>query len=320
MWEVTETAERVSQTSCLVEIDQAALKGLSERIAADKIRVSQWDAFYHYCGSQEETAFYLLILDSINFCFWALPGRSRWEVNHGSDKFSGYFGLALALKRAAESGVRITKADFLSQLTSDQLAWIIGGCGELPLMKERLDNLRELGDVLNREFEGEAFKLVKAARNSALTLVRLLAAKLPSFRDTARFGDHEVFFYKRGQLFAADLYGAFDGKGLGDFYDMDALTAFADYKLPQVLRHMGILRYAPALADRVDRKIHLQPGSPEEVEIRANTIWAVELIRRELRHSGKKLRAFEIDWILWNLGQKEEFREKPYHRTMTIFY
>jgi hypothetical protein len=74
------------------------------------------------------------------------------------------------------------------------------------------------------------------------------------------------------------------------------------------------------LAARVDGNIQLQPGSPEEVEIRANTIWSVELIRRELEHLGKRLRAFEIDWILWNLGQKEEFREKPYHRTVTIFY
>jgi hypothetical protein len=320
MWEVLDTAKFVAERSRLVRINQEALKDLSEQIATDTIQVPQWDAFHHYCGSQEETAFYLLVLDSINFCFWALPGKPRWEVNYGSDMLSGYFGLALALKHAAESGVPITKAAYLSQLTMDQLARIIGGDGELPLMKERLGNLRELGNVLDTEFEGEAFRLVKAARNSAVILVRLLAAKLPSFRDTARFGNHEVFLYKRGQLFAADLYGAFKGRGLGDFYDIDALTAFADYKLPQVLRHIGVFRYAPALAARVDGNIQLQPGSPEEVEIRANTIWSVELIRRELEHLGKRLRAFEIDWILWNLGQKEEFREKPYHRTVTIFY
>jgi hypothetical protein len=101
---------------------------------------------------------------------------------------------------------------------------------------------------------------------------------------------------------------------------MDELTAFADYKLPQVLRHLGIFGYAENLAQKVDQEVNLEPSSPEEVEIRANTIWAVELIRRELVRLGKRFRAFEIDWILWNLGQRAEFRKKPYHRTLTIYY
>jgi hypothetical protein len=320
MWEVLETAERVARKSQRVEIDQEALVRFCEQIGADDIEVPQWDSFHHYCGSKEETVFYILVLDSINFCFWAPSGKARWEIGHRSDKISGYFGLAVALKQAAESGIPITKADYLSQLTIDQLARILGGEGELPLMKERLENLRELGYLLQTEFGGEAFKLVEAAQRSALSLVRLLAAKLQSFRDVAQFGGQEVFLYKRGQLFAADLYGAFEGKGWGHFHDIDKLTAFADYKLPQVLRHAGIFQYAPSLASRIDEKIQLEPGSPEEVEIRANTIWAVELIRRKLRRLGNALRAFEIDWILWNLGQKEEFRGKPYHRTLSIFY
>ena len=320
MWEVLKTAELVAGKSQLVEVNQQALIGFSEQIGADDIQVPQWDSFHHYYGSKEETAFYLLVLDTINFCFWAPSGKARWEIEHGSDRLSGYFGLAVALKQAAESGVPITKADYLSRLTMDQLSLILGGKGELPLMKERLENLRELGNVLQTEFGGEALKFVQSAERSALSLVRLLAEKLRSYRDVAQFEGHEVFLYKRGQLLAADLFGAFDGKDWGHFHDMDKLTAFADYKLPQVLRHIGIFNYAPSLASRIDQEIYLQPGSPGEVEIRANTIWAVELIRRELRRIGKELRAFEIDWILWNLGQKEEFREKPYHKTLTVFY
>ena len=101
---------------------------------------------------------------------------------------------------------------------------------------------------------------------------------------------------------------------------MDKLTAFADYKLPQVLRHLGILHYSKPLAQKVDQLVYLKVGSPEEIEIRANTIWAVELIRKQLEGKGKGLRPFEIDWILWNMGQQEDFKVKPYHRTLTIFY
>ncbi|MDY6954923.1 MAG: queuosine salvage family protein, partial [Thermodesulfobacteriota bacterium] len=148
----------------------------------------------------------------------------------------------------------------------------------------------------------------------------LLAEKLTSFQDVSEYEGQEVFFYKRAQILAADLHGAFDGKGQGAFHDMDQLTAFADYKLPQVLRHAGVLRYAGALAEKVDQEVLLAQGSGEEVEVRANTIWAVELIRQELERMGESLRAFEIDGLLWNLGQGAACRTKPYHKTVTIFY
>jgi hypothetical protein len=121
-------------------------------------------------------------------------------------------------------------------------------------------------------------------------------------------------------LFAADLHGALEGKGLGSFRDMEELTAFADYKLPQVLRHVGALDYSMGLTEKVDRMICLDPGSEEEVEIRTNTIWAVELIHREMKRLGKEVSASQIDRLLWNLGQDDEFRARPYHRTLTIFY
>ncbi len=40
----------------------------------------------------------------------------------------------------------------------------------------------------------------------------------------------QVFFYKRSQIFVADVYGAFGGRGLGTFHDIEHLTMFADYR------------------------------------------------------------------------------------------
>jgi hypothetical protein len=60
-----------------------------------------------------------------------------------------------------------------------------------------------------------------------------------------------VFLYKRAQIFVADLYGAFGGSGLGGFGDIGALTMFADYRVPVVLRLLGVLQYGPGLADKV---------------------------------------------------------------------
>ena len=320
MWEVLETTEHVAKKSRHVQINKQVLTRFSRKLLADEIEVPPWDSLHHFCGHDEDTVSYLLVLDSINFCFWPAPGKAGWEIEYQSNSLSGYYALAASLKHSVESGLPITKADYLAKLTLSQLKQILGGRGELPLLKDRVQILNEVGQVLLEEYEGQACQLVEAAGNSAVNLVRLLTEKLASFRDVAEYLGSRVFFYKRAQIFAADLHAAFDGKGWGSFKDIDKLTAFADYKLPQVLRHLGIFDYAEALAQKVDEKIHLDEGSPEEIEIRANTIWAVELIRRELEQMGKRLRAFEIDWILWNLGQGMESRVKPYHRTLTIFY
>ena len=320
MNEVLETTRHVKERSQQVTIDKQALADFSKKLIEDGIEIPPWDYDYHFFDGGHKTVAYLLVLDSINFCFWTKPGADKWEVQYKSETLSGYYALAASLKKAIESGIPITRAHYLAELPLGKLRQILGGKGELQLMEARAHILNELGAFLIAKYGGEANRLVETAENSALNLVRLLVENLPSFNDKAEYYGATIYFYKRAQIFAADLYAAFAGKDWGNFKDMDKLTAFADYKLPQVLRHVGVLRYERALEHKVDNGIFLEAGSPEEIEIRANTIWAVELIRQELTQMGKKLRAFEIDWILWNLGQESQFKAKPYHRTKTIFY
>jgi hypothetical protein len=321
MWEVPQTTFQVAQESRLVEVSRQALVDFCQNRLPQHPGVPAWEDSYHFRGSARETVAYLLVLDSLNFCFWPDRGKPKWEIVCGSESLSGYFGLAAALKRAVESGIPLTRADYLARLSLNDLREILGGPGgELPLMSRRREILNNVGRVLMEAYDGQATNLIEAAQRSAVTLSRLLAEKFPSFRDTADYRGSEVFFYKRGQILASDLHGTFEGKSWGRFDDMEELTAFADYKLPQVLRHLGIFIYEESLACKVDQGVFLKAGSLEEVEVRANTIWAVELIRRELGRLGKTLRAFEIDWILWNLGQDPVFKVKPYHRTRTVFY
>jgi hypothetical protein len=320
MFEVRETAQRVAKRSRLVRINAEAVIAFAELLSSQEVQISPWDSIHHFRGSGEEMLSYLLVLDTLNFCFWPPQGEARWEIEYRGESFSGYYALAVSLKRAMESGAPLHDPKYLASLSSEKLHQVLSGRGTLQLMDRRLENLRELGRVLLEKFGGRAEKLVASAHGSAVNLARLLAQGLSSFRDVARHGGKEVFFYKRAQLFVADLHGAFAGRSWGRFDDMGGLTAFADYKLPQVLRQAGVLQYDSFLAGKVDRLILLEPGSPEEVEIRANTLWAVELIKQELERAGKNVKAYEIDWLLWNLGQQERFRERPYHRTITVFY
>ncbi len=98
------------------------------------------------------------------------------------------------------------------------------------------------------------------------------------------------------------------------------LTAFADYKVPQVLRQLAILRYVPGLAASIRARTLILAGSREEVEIRAATIWACERLRQRLADLGVHFLASEIDWLLWNRGQSLPPSVEPYHRTVTPYY
>ncbi|MBN2126270.1 MAG: queuosine salvage family protein [Deltaproteobacteria bacterium] len=320
MIEVLQSTRYVTERSEHVRIDGNALLRWTGTWADAGIQAPSWDRQVHFFDGTERTVGYFLVLDTLNYCFWPTPGRRRWEISHEAGRFSGYHALAAALKQALEAGVPLNRAAFLRGLSLGDLKRVLGGEGELQLMGERLRGVRELGRVLEKDYGGEAHRLVEAAGGSAVELARLLAARLESFRDVAFYRGRRISFYKRAQILAADLYGAFGGREWGAFRDVDRLTAFADYKLPQVLRHLGILRYSPALNERVDQGVPLEAGSPEEVEIRANTIHAVERIRRELEGLGRGLMSSELDGFLWTLGQNDRFRARPYHRTATIFY
>ncbi len=53
---------------------------------------------------------------------------------------------------------------------------------------------------------------------------------------------------------------------------------FADYRVPQILRHLGIFEYKASLCDKIDNEEELPYSSEEEVEIRAATVIAVEML------------------------------------------
>lgn len=110
------------------------------------------------------------------------------------------------------------------------------------------------------------------------------------FRDHTVYKGHQVFLYKRAQIFAADVWGAFKGEGYGEFNDIGSVTMFADYIVPAVLEQLGVLRFSSSLARNIESQSEIGPGSEEEIELRACSIYAVEKIR-ELLHkkSGKQV-------------------------------
>ena len=174
--------------------------------------------------------------------------------------------------------------------------------------------------MLAREFGGHWHEVVRRAKGSAVRLVELLVTEFPSFSDVAEFEGRPVAFYKRAQLAVGMIYQAFDRRDWGDFADFDRLTVYADYKLPQILRKLGILVYDGDLASLVDSQAHLRAGGRMEVEIRASTIWACELMRQALLPRAPGLTSAHIDFWLWDASHEKSPDDRPYHRMVTTAY
>ncbi len=321
---VLESTRYVVENARLVSIVPARVADFCQHLRRSGAQRVRWEPDHHFNDGSPRTLSYLLVLDSINFCFW---GDQAWEVEVKGKTLSGYWALAAALTRAVEEDIPLLDTEFLSRLDEPQLAQILRGRGQIPLFLERLHILREVGRGLTKHYGGHFVQAVEQAKGSGVALALAVIDSFPSFRDTAYYQGREVRLHKRAQILVADIYGCFGGQGWGAFSDLDLLTCFADYKLPQVLRYLGILKYAPELAQRVDSKLPLDPGTPEEVEIRAATIWAVEYLRECLADAGTPWQSFELDWLLWQEGQKigqpgalGTGQVPPHHRTRTIFY
>jgi hypothetical protein len=151
-------------------------------------------------------------------------------------------------------------------------------------------------------------------------LATLTARFLPGFRDHGLHQGRQVFFYKRAQIFAADVWGAFGGVGAGDLDDIAELTTFADYRLPQLLRAQEVLRLDSVSAERIDARREIPAGDALEIELRAATVQAVERARDALGRLGRPHTAVEVDWWLWHHAEAAADDLPPHHRTRSIYY
>jgi hypothetical protein len=233
--------------------------------------------------------------------------------------YDGYWALAASLRRALDAGEPLCDPTYLAT-RADASHLLVGKDGtRIPLPEARRAAIREVGRGILHACEGSFLCCVEQAGRSAAALVRLVAERFPSFRDVAAYEGREIPFYKRAQILVSDLWGAFEGEGPGAFDDLDVLTMFADYKVPQVLHGLGVLAYGPGLEAALAAKEVMPYGDPREVEIRAASVQAVEAIREALDRRGLALDAFDLDWRLWALGQGRDW-PLPYHRTRSVAY
>jgi hypothetical protein len=312
---IREAAAEVTRRARHVRIENEALEELAGLLARERPGQPSLDPGQRGLGSDASTIAFVLTLNAINF------GSGWFPHLRKRDGLSGYLTIAGALRERFERDGPWTAAE-LEQLGAADCARSFGQELAPPvseLMELFAQALRELGTFLAREHRGRFAGPVEEARGSAEQLVRSLA-RMPLYRDVARYEGFEVPFYKRAQITCSDLAEALRGRGLGAFRDIDELTLFADNLVPHVLRTFGVLLYSPDLAKRIDAEELIPSGSAEEVEIRAVALHAVERLAGSCARRGWRAPPRRLDHLLWSRGQSPRVKARPRHRTRCPYY
>jgi Potential Queuosine, Q, salvage protein family len=256
-------------------------------------------------GDRELRAAFVLCLDAINF------GSGWWPTIRKRPGHSGYFTVAAGLtERFRAAGA--WPAPELARLPAAEVATVVGQDPDHPLVESYAASLRDVGEHVLADHGGSFAAVVDAAGGSATVLADLLSG-WQAFADVSTYEGESVPLFKRAQLAPADV----DRAGVATLRDLDRLTAFADNLVPHVLRLDRVLRLDPRLAAAIDAGELLEHGSPEEVELRACAVHAVELLSAA---SGGRLAPAEIDQVLWGRGAQPRYKSVPRPRSRNTAY
>jgi Potential Queuosine, Q, salvage protein family len=254
----------------------------------------------------DDIAAYWLTLDAINF------GSGWFPTLRKRDGLSGYNTVASHWREHQQAHGAFTPAQ-LTELEPADVAGILGQDPDHELMRLYASSLNDLGVRLGDA--GGVMAVIDAAGGSATAFARRLGS-WDCFADSSPYDELTVPFRKRAQIAAADLHRA----GSAGFTDLDRLTMFADNLVPHVLRLDGVLAFEPGLVARIEDEQLIVHDSPEEVEIRACALHAVELIVAELRQTDAHVTAADVDQLLWNRGQQPRYKAVPRHRSRCTAY
>jgi hypothetical protein len=313
---VREACAEVAARARHVAIDADALARFADALPVAELGAPA-TAFPALGGDAEDLAAYVLCLDALNFgSGWFPHLRKRAGL-------SGYRTMEAALRERFEGAGAFTARE-LRTLDPRAVAELLGQVPVAQPIDELMElyarALRELGECVSLRAAGSFAGFVEESGGSAAELVRRLVA-MPLWRDAARHDGQLVPFLKRAQLAVSDLAHALPDD-LGRFRDLGELTLFADNLVPHVLRLDGVLRVTPELAARIEAEETLPAGSPEEVELRACAVDAVEQIAARLSEHGAATAATprDLDEWLWRRGGEPRYKARPRHRTRCPFY
>jgi hypothetical protein len=286
---------RVATAARQVRIVEEAIEGYARTLPAESPPAPDLEG-----ADLEGRAAFSLTLNAVNF------GSGWFPTLRKPPGLSGFRTVEAALRRRGS-----WTAGELAAISVDEVAATFGQDPAHELMGHFARHLRELGERVGADHGGSFLALARSGDGSAVALAERLAG-WPTWRDVSHYDGTDVPFFKRAQIAAADLALS----GIAPATDLDRLTLFADNLVPHVLRLDGVLRFDDDLVARIEREQLIEHDSPEEVEIRACALHAVELL--VAAHGSTT--ATIVDNVLWNRGAAPRYKAVPRHRARTTDY
>lgn len=314
---------------------------------------------------------WIFLVSALNFSFWSeydgtserfsVDWRASWDPDSTAKSWDGYHSLLAALNRALQEGIPITDPSFYASEAKcpDSLIEHIfrrssQSVEDIPLLRERIRVMREVGAILCESFAGSfqefIIKYTKrfGKERDAVDAVKMVVDTFPAFQDQVAFKGRQIHFWKRPQILIAETWAAFHPVESGVLHPIfpngvRALTMFADYRVPQILQHFQMLTYKPELIRALQQHEYVETGSDIEISIRASSILAVEALKKEIIrirkqdsiegtssvHPVSEVNSVILDFFLWDLAKRveqdevrfEDYSESlPAHRIRCIWY
>ena len=265
-----------------------------------------------------------MLMSCINFAFTDFNTQVKYEVESNGAILSDSEAVIHQLKEAIISGKDLSHGDVMATLSINDLEKIFVGNIEMPMLKERVEILNQVGSKLVDSYSGSWINFIDSCPpnlyHNGEGLVEKLVAEFPRFNDVSSFKGKEVKFYKLAQL---GFWGIYSAIGSSDYFkikDIHRMSAFADYIVPVALRLFGITTYIEELETEINEGIEIEAFSQKEVEIRAHSLYATSLLTKEinkLRPLEKSIIIPQLDWRLWKSYHATYW---PHHLTKTIMY
>lgn len=268
--------------------------------------------FEIYSLTIEEIINFLLIYHAMGFSYWA---DIKWGITYGSNVYDGSIGLICAIMREIKSNKDFLNFEYLSRLPFKEFQRILSGNVQLPLLKERYDNLIEVSRVVCEKMNSNFYEYIKDINND-IELFDIIIRNFKSYEDVSQYNNRKVYYYKRAQLLVSDILHI-KSERLKQEVCYTNLIGCADYKIPQVLEGLGITIYDAELADLIDNKEAIEKDSIYEMEIRSTLLVIVDYIKKV---NSNKYSAIDINDYIWMKGQGGKYNKRPYHRTRTTAY
>ncbi len=265
-----------------------------------------------------------MFMNTLNFAFTDFQTSIKYEVKRGREILSDSEAMYFQVNEAIDSGNNLVDGKIMATLTLEQLTNIFSGNIEMPMLKERVEILNDVGQKLVDNYEGDWLNFINNGPKKLYAkgegLIERLVNEFPRFDDSSEYRGNKVKFYKLAQLAFWGIHGELSGSNYFKIEDMHSMTAFADYIVPVALNVMKIMTYTPQLDEKIRDGEMIERDSEEEIEIRAASIYATAILTEkvnERRPENKSIIIPQLDYRLW---KNYHATHHPHHLTYTTMY